>query len=150
MNSQQHQLLIDGYIAHMFGSEAAERHHASLLKREPRDINWHTQVSGSLLFFFAATNGPGLVHHWILDYLRKDTGLVIPQQIWVPQNRTEVQRYVAHEQLYPPIFLVHSDSRDLGFPLTDVAAGNCPSLRDADQMALVGPGSHAQIRINVS
>jgi hypothetical protein len=146
-------LLIDGYIAYTFGSAVAERYHASLLKREPRDINCHTQVSGSLVFFFAAapgTNGPGPVRYWTIDYRLKDAGLVIPQQIWVPQNRTEIQRYVAHEQLYPPIFLVHMDSSDLGFPLTDVAEGNCMSLRDADQMAPVGPGSHAQIRLNVS
>jgi hypothetical protein len=153
MNGQQPGLWVDGYLAHMFGPQAAEEYHASLLRRESRHINWQTQRSGFSLFFFAAapaTDGPGPVQQWIIDYLRKDTGLVIPQQIWAPRNRSDARRYVDNEQLHPPIFLVHSNSGDLGFPLTDVAAGNCMSLRDANQTAPVGPGVHAQIRINVS
>jgi hypothetical protein len=154
MSSQQpgqRLLWVDGYIAYMFDPQFAERYHTSLLRRESRDINWHTEEAGSLSFFLAAapiTNGP--VQHWIIDYVAKDTGPVIPQQIWAPRNRSDARRYVEHEQLHPPIFLVHRDSIDLGFPLTDVAAGNCMSLRGADQTAPVGPGVHAQIRINVS
>jgi hypothetical protein len=153
LDTQQPQLLVDGYIAQMFGPGIAEWYHASLLKRGTRDINWHTEESGSLLFFFAAVpgaNGPGPVHRWVIDLKLKYTGLVIRQQIWMPQNRTEVTRYVIQEQLHPPIFLVHRYSRDLGLPLTEVAAGNCMSLHGADQTAPVGPGYHAQIRINVS
>jgi hypothetical protein len=157
MNGQQPgqgHLWVDGYLAHMFGPQAAEEYHASLLRRESRHINWQTQRSGFSLFFFVTapvTDGPGQVQQWIiLDYLRKDTGLVIPQQIWVPRNRSDARRYVENEQLHPPIFFVHSNSGDLGFPLTDVAAGNCTSLRDANQTAPVGQGVHAQIRINVS
>lgn len=153
MNSQQKNPWIDGYLAHMFGSQDIVGYHASLLKREARDLIWHAQVSGSLLFFSAASPNPHDPNHWIIDYGRTERGLVIPQQIWVPSNRTEVQRYVVHEPLRPPIFLVHSDSSDLGFPLVDIAEGNCMNLRDADETAPVGllrSSSHAQIRINVS
>jgi hypothetical protein len=157
MDNQRHaqqQLLIDGYLAHMFGALAAERYHVSLLKRESQHINWQTKVSGSLVFFFAPAPRDGLGPdrgYWIIDYVTKDTGPVIPQQIWAPQNSSDaLRRYVEHEQMCPPIFLVHRDSVDLGFPLTDAAAGNCMSLRGADQTAPVGSGVHAQIRINVS
>jgi hypothetical protein len=157
MDNQHHaqQLWVDGYIAHMFGPQDAEGYHASLLRRELRYINWQIRESKSLLSFFATapgTGGPGPVQHWIIDHLHKDTGLVIPQQIWVPQNRSDARRYVENEQLHPPIFFVHSNLGHLGFPLTDVAAGNCVSLRDADQTAPVGPGvyAHILVRINVS
>jgi hypothetical protein len=153
MDNQQHgqqELWVDGYIAHMFGPQSAQGYHASLLRRESRDIDWRIGALGSLLFFIAAAPGTGPAQDWIIDYLRRHTGMVIPQQIWVPRNRSDARRYVDHEQLHPPIFLVHRNSVDLGFPLTDVAAGNCMSLRDANQTAPVGPGVHAQIRINVS
>jgi hypothetical protein len=153
MDNQQHgqqELWVDGYIAHMFGPQSAQGYHASLLRRESRDIDWRIGALGSLLFFIAAAPGTDPAQDWIIDYLRRHTGMVIPQQIWVPRNRSDARRYVDHEQLHPPIFLVHRDLGDLGFPLVNVAAGNCMSLRDANQTAPVGPGFHAQIGINVS
>ncbi|KAI0247755.1 hypothetical protein BJV78DRAFT_897257 [Lactifluus subvellereus] len=149
MEHVQLQLLIDGYIAHMFGPKDAEGYHVSLLGRESRLINWYTRVSPSLKIFFAApphgldTNQ----YDWAIDYAISHAGLVIPQQIWAPRNQSDAQRYVHHEQLRPPIFFVRK-SGNLGLPLIEAAAGSCMSLRGADQTAPVGPGAHAQIRIN--
>jgi hypothetical protein len=155
VDAQQHiqpQLWVDGYIAYMFGPQAAEGYHVSLLGRQPSLINWYTRVSWSLKIFYAAPpNGPGSNQYdWAIDYAINNTGLVIPQQIWAPRNQSDAQRYVHHEQLHPPIFFVHKTGGNLGLPLIEAAAGNCMSLRGADQIAPVGSGAHAQIRINVS
>ncbi|KAI0287075.1 hypothetical protein BC826DRAFT_889085, partial [Russula brevipes] len=83
-----------------------------------------------------------------IDYVVRDTGSVIPQQIWHPRKLSDTQRYVHHEQLRPPIFFVHRSGADLGIPLTEAAAGNCMHLRGADQVASVGTSTHTQIRIN--
>jgi hypothetical protein len=155
MDAQQHvqlDLFIDGYIAKMFGPQAAEGYHVQLLSRESRLVDSYTRPSGSLVIFFAAPpHGLGTnLHDWAIDYATKDTGLVIPQQIWAPRNQSDAQRYVHHERLRPPIFFVHRDYGNLGLPLIEAAAGNCMSLRDAEQTAPIGPSAHAQIRINVS
>ncbi|KAI9510125.1 hypothetical protein F5148DRAFT_640665 [Russula earlei] len=153
MDSQQiiqSHLLIDGYIAHMFGPQDAEAYHASLLRTEPRLIQWHASGSEFLGHFFAAPPA-GLESHqqdWVIDLATKDTGLVIPQQIWAPRKPSDAQRYVYHEQLRPPIFFIHKDGESLGIPVTEAAAGNCMHLRGADQAAAVGPTNHTQIRIN--
>ncbi|KAI0255610.1 hypothetical protein BJV78DRAFT_687969 [Lactifluus subvellereus] len=153
MDTQQHiqlHLLIDGYIAHMFSPRAAEIYHVSLLGRESRLINWYTRVSPSLeKAFFAAPHRLGSNQNdWAIDYAINDTGPVIPQPIWAPRHGLDAQRYVHHEQLCPPIFFVHKNCRDLGLPLIEAAAGNCMSLRGADQIAPVGSGHHIQLRIN--
>jgi hypothetical protein len=155
MNPQQdirRQLLIDGYIAHMFDPRGAEQYHVVLLRREPRFIQWYTSDTGPPDIFFASPP-PGQdtnQHDWAIDYVVRDTGSVIPQQIWHPRKPADAQRYVYHEQLRPPIFFVHRNGADLGIPLTEAAAGNCMHLRGADQVASIGTSTHTQIRINVS
>jgi hypothetical protein len=153
MDAQQHvqrQLLIDGYISNMFGSQAAEDYYVSLLRRESRLVNWYTRPAGSLVIFFAAPPYGLGTNHWAIDCATKNTGPVIPQQIWAPRNQSDAHRYVHNEQLHPPIFFVHRNYGNLGLPLIEAAAGNCMSLRDAEQIAPVGSSAHAQIRINVS
>ena len=157
MGTQQNfelDLLIDGYISHTFGSRDAETYHASLLGRNVQHIQWYTILPESPGIFFAAPPPPPATEsdqqRWAIDYAVKDTGLVVPQQIWAPRNSADAQRYVHNEQLRPPVFFVHKDGRSLGLPLIDASGGNCLSLRSADQPAGLGPSSHAQIRINVS
>jgi len=149
MVPQHPDLLIDGYLSHMFSPRDAETYHLSLLGRESRPIPWHVILPEEI--FFAAPP-PGVEPNqetWAIDYGIKDTGLVIPQQIWTPRKPSDEQRYVHHEQLRPPIFFAQKDG-SLGLPLKAAAAGNCMCLRDAGRVAGVGPSSHAQIRINVS
>jgi hypothetical protein len=147
------QLLIDGYIAHMFDPRGAEEYHASLLRREPRSIQWYTSDTGSPDIFFAAPP-PGQdtnQHDWAIDYVAQGYGFGDPAaDLETPENCRMTQRYVHHEQLRPPIFFVHRNGADLGIPLTEAAAGNCTHLRGADQVASVGSSTHTQIRINVS
>jgi hypothetical protein len=145
-------LLIDGYVSRMFGPKVAESYHASLLGRDPQHIQWYTILPEFPGIFFATpppvmeSDQQGLV----IDYVIKDTGLVIPQQIWAPRKMADAQRYVHNEQLRSPIFFVHRDGRSLGLPLMDASGGNCMSLRGANQPAGLSPSTHAQIRINVS
>ena len=153
MDTQQNfepDLLIDGYISRTFRPRDAEAYHASLLRREPQHIQWYTILPEFPGIFFAtppAGTEPDQ-QGWAIDYVIKDTGLVIPQQIWAPRKAADAQRYV-HE-LRPPIFFVHRDGRSLGLPLMEASGGNCMSLRGADQLAGLGQSAHAQIRINVS
>ena len=115
-------------------------------------INW-SFILPERLFFAAPTSQPGLESNqegWPIDYAIKNIGRVIPQQRWSPRTATHEQRYVHNEQLRPPIFFVLNDCTKLGLPLKAAAAGNCMSLRGAEQAAGVGPRSQAEIRINVS
>jgi hypothetical protein len=156
MDAQQNfepDLLIDGYVSRMFGPKDAESYHASLLRREPQHIQWYTILPEFPGIFFA-TPPPAMEsgqQGLAIDYVIKYTGPVIPQRIWAPRKMADAQRYVHNEQLRPPIFFVHRDGRGLGLPLVDASAGNCMSLRSADQPAGLSPSTtHAQIRINVS
>ena len=142
-------LFVDGYLSHMFGPLDAEIYHTSLLGTESGLIPRHATPPEGI---FVAAAPPGVEPNqgvWELDYAIKDAGVVIPQQIWAPRKPADAQRYVHHEQLRPPIFFALKDG-SLGLPLTAGAAGSCMCLRGAEQVAAVGPGSHAQIRINVS
>src|SRR5579863_4704988 len=134
------ELLIDGYISRMFGPQGAQAYHASLLGREPQHLQQYTALPESPGIFFATP--PPVIgsnqQSCAIDYVPKDTGPVIPQQIWAPRKTADEQRYVRNEQLRPPIFFVHKDGRSLGIPLTEAAGGNCMSLRGADQPAGVG------------
>ena len=154
MGPQDSDLLIDGYLSQMFSSCDAEKYHISLLGRESHLIQRHVILpEGNFLATPPPTPPPGLESNqeaWAIDYAINDTGRVIPQQIWAPRKPADEQRYVRHEQLRPPIFFVLKDGRSLGLPLIEAAAGDCMRLRDAGQVAGVGPSSHAQIRISVS
>jgi hypothetical protein len=143
-------LLIDGYLSHMFTSRDAEQYHLSLLRRESEPIQCHFSLPERLFFAAPPSGLESNQAAWVIDYVMKDLGLVIPQKIWAPRKASDAQRYVHHEQLRPPIFFVQNDGINLGLPLRAAAAGNCMSLRGAGQPAGVGPTLHAQIRINVS
>ena len=152
-NFSHEDLLIDGYVSHMFGPRNAEAYFSSLLMREPQHIQWHP-IHPEGIFRAAAPSGlesnQSNQEGWAIDYAIKDTSLVILQQIWTPRKPSDEQRYVHHEQLRPPIFFALNDSTSLGLSLREAAVGNCSCLRGAQQAAHVGPSSHAQIRINVS
>jgi len=151
VDPQHHDLLIDGYLSHMFGPRDAESYHVSLLGRKSQLIQWHvTLPEGIFVAASRAGQEPNQEETWAIDYAIRDAGVVIPQQIWAPRNPSDAQRYVNHE-LHPPIFFALRDGQRLGLSLIDAAAGNCMYLRGAEQVASsVGRSSHVQIRINVS
>ena len=145
-------VLIDGYISHMFGPQVADEYYVSLLRREPGQVQWHADVADTGAFL--ATPPPGLTsgqHDWVVDYVVKDTGPVIRQKIWAPRKASDKRRWVDHVQLNPPIFFIHDNGQDdLGLPLREAAGGNCMGLRGAEEAVPVGSMAHVQIRINVS
>ncbi len=152
MNPQQQKdLRIDGYISQMFDPQVAQEYHVSLLRREPGQIQWQADVTGTGVFLTAPPPGqPSGQHGWAIDYAVRNTGPVIRQKIWEPKKSSDKLRWVDHEQLHPPIFFIHKNGQDLGLPLIEAAGGNCMSLRGAEEAASVGTSAHAQIRINVS
>ncbi|KAF8475377.1 hypothetical protein DFH94DRAFT_635373 [Russula ochroleuca] len=147
--NDQRDLLVDGYIAHMFGPLDAEAYYVTLLKMETRHIQWHIDLTGA--FLAAPPPEPATDRHdWVIDYAIRSAGPVIPQNIWVPKRSSDKVRRRDHERLHPPIFFIHKSGRDLGLPLFEAAQGNCISLRGAEEAAFVTTSAHAQIRTNVS
>jgi hypothetical protein len=146
----QRDLCIDGYIAQMFGPQAAQKYHVSL-RREPGQTQLQADVAGTDAFLATPLPGPTSGQHgWVTDYAVKDRGPVIRQKIWTPKKESDKRRWVDHDQLHPPIFFIHKDGKDLGLPLMDAAGGDCRCLRGAEETAPVGTSAHAEIRINVS
>jgi hypothetical protein len=145
------ELFIDGYISHTFKSKDAEEYQVSLLKRDLGQIQWHTDTTRAY-FLVTPPAGPSTDQDdgIIVDYVVKDTGPVIWQNIWVPKKPSDKVRRVDHEQLNPPIFFIHNNGQELGLPLIKAAGGDCSRLRGAEEAALVGSSAHAQIRVNVS
>jgi hypothetical protein len=146
-------LLIDGYVSHMFGPQDAEAYF-SLLTNKSQDMLWEIIIPSEGIFYAPAPSVLESDQHnqeaWAVDYVVKDTDSVVPQHIWTPLRPPDEMRYVHHETLRPPIFFANKDGRALGLSLREAAAGNCMCLRGAEHMAPVGRGSHAQIRVNVS
>ena len=140
----------DGYAARTFTPKDAEMYLVRLLKlAHPRQIQWRTHVTGAVL----AAPPAGIMsdqRDCVIDYAVRDTGSVIPQNIWTPKKMSDKVRNVDYEQLGCPIFFIHNNGQDLGIPLIDAAMGTCMSLRGAEGAAPVGPSVHIQIRINVS
>ncbi|KAI0259451.1 hypothetical protein BC834DRAFT_974254 [Gloeopeniophorella convolvens] len=150
MNGQQ--LLVDGYIANMFGPLDAQGYHSSLLGVDASQLQIHANVAGWENTFLVTPPTPPNVNPrlhlppWVLDYALVTRGTVIPQAIWTPTNQADVQRYV--QQLCLPVFFIDRYSGRPGLPLINAAGGDCGSLRGANDPAPVGPGHKAQIRIN--
>jgi hypothetical protein len=147
-------LLIDGYISHMFGPLDAEKHHATLLRREPQLIQWYSIPIFPGIFFAESPTEPGFDQElepesWAIDYVVKDMGVVIPQQRWAPRPSADAQRYIHHQELCPPIFFLHEDGESLGLPLVEAACGECSHLQDAMHAAAISSITYTQICINV-
>lgn len=145
MASHSPHLLVDGYIATMFGPRDAPAYHSYLLGRGSGPLREYRDPRYPRLFLAAPPYIPGLDPHtppWVIDQVIRATGTVVPQQRWVPRN-------LQYESLRPPIFFVQRNG-ELGLRLDQAAGGNCMSLQGASQPAPLGEASstHAQIRIN--
>ena len=86
---------------------------------------------------------------WLLDYIARDVGTVVPQSLWSPPTTTDAQRY-SIASLNMPIFFIQRDRTTLGLPLNQAATGNCSAILNAHQTAPVGDCHTAVIRIMVS
>jgi hypothetical protein len=85
---------------------------------------------------------------WLLDYISRHYGTVVPQRIWAPAAPGDVQRYSTVSNM--PIFFVKSDRRTLGLRLVQAALGNCAGLLNGQVAAPVGGCSTTYIRVMVS
>jgi len=150
-NISREELLIDGYVSHTFGPQDAEAYFSALLMSRPQHIQWQI-IPPEGIFYAAAPpcldSNQDDQEAWAIDRAIKHTGRVIPQHIWTPRLSPDVQRYVRHETLRPPILFIHEDGGSLGLSLREAAAGNCMCIRGAEQAARVGPSNHVQLRIN--
>ena len=106
MDTQQNfepELLIDGYISRMFGPQAAQAYYVSLLGIEPQHVQHYTAIPESPGIFFATP--PPVIgsdqQSWAIDYVIRDTGPVIPQQIWAPRITTNTNATSAMNNYVP-------------------------------------------------
>ncbi|KAI0277836.1 hypothetical protein BGY98DRAFT_1186968 [Russula aff. rugulosa BPL654] len=83
---------------------------------------------------------------WLLDYIVRDVGTVVPQSLWSPPTTTDAQRY-SIASLNMPIFFIQRDRTTLGLPLNQAATGNCSAILNAHQTAPVGDCHTTFIRI---
>ena len=85
---------------------------------------------------------------WLLDYSIADTGTVVPQELWSPQNVNDFRQYVTDAELQMPIFFAQENGH-LGLSLDDAMNGRCQNLRDARMQAHLGGKTTTHIRIKV-
>ena len=111
--------------------------------------------NGAFLLLHPAVQGVRPVTHinklpaWILDFVMRDVGTIVPQRLWTPTATSDAQRY-GTVPLNMPIFFVHTDFMTLGLPLSQAAAGACSTLLHARHPAPVGDRHTTFIRIMVS
>ena len=85
---------------------------------------------------------------WLLDYGITQTGTVVTQELWSPQNVNDFRQHVQEAELQMPIFFTQENGH-LGLSLDDAMNGRCQTLRDARVHAHLGGKATTFIRINV-
>jgi hypothetical protein len=147
-------LYTHGYIARMLGTMQAPGYFTHLLHFDER--NFQLVVSNGAFLLLHPT--PQNVHPityignrpaWLLDYMLRDVGTVVPQRLWAPAANSDAQRY-GTVPLNMPIFFVQRDHTTIGLPLNQAASGQCPALLNARHPAPVGTCHTTSIRIVVS
>jgi hypothetical protein len=147
-------LYTHGYIARMIGAMQAPRYFTQLLRFDERNIQLAVSSGAFLLLHPAVENVRPITHignspAWLLDYMLRDVGTVVPQRLWAPTTTSDAQRY-GTVPLNMPIFFIQSDRTTLGLPLNQAASGNCSVLLNARHPAPVGHIHTTFIRIMVS
>jgi len=156
---------VDGYISQTFRPNSAEHYLRYLLKtnRSGLSLNQTSQTllnqDGSGVFVARSIpddispppslqdrNGHPL---WLLDYSIVQTGTVIPQVRWSPENVNDHRQHVAEAILQMPIYFVQQTGV-LGLSLDDAINGRCQTLRDSRVQAQLGGKTTTHIRIGVS
>ncbi|KAI9511236.1 hypothetical protein F5148DRAFT_1281043 [Russula earlei] len=153
-NWQRDLLYTHGNIARAFGAQDAAEYFTRLLRIDEHFCHLSFAHNGPETFFVTWPTVPSahpsvLIANrpaWLLDYLVRNYGTVVPQGIWSPANPADAQRY-NNVPLNMPIFFVHNDRRSLGLPVTSANAGNCMGLLNAHATAPVGECHTTYIRI---
>jgi hypothetical protein len=149
-------LYTHGYIALTLGARDAPQYLTRLLRVDER---FHRPIFSHEwpdVFFITNPVIPDPRPHayianrpaWLLDYVLRNYGTVVPQSIWSPGTPSDAQRY-NNVPLNMPIFFVQNDLRSLGLGVVHAAAGNCTGLLNARDTAPVGSCHTTSIRIKV-
>ena len=145
----------DGYISKMVGPLEAARYFTRLLQFDERQLRLVISPHGAIYIILPAVqharpstlidNRPA----WLLDFLYRDYGTVVPQSIWSPATAGDAQRY-CNVPLNMPIFFVHGERGTLGLRLAQATAGRIEGLMNGRAPAPIGNGHTTSIRIKVS
>jgi len=151
---QRDLLCTHSYIARMLGAAHAPRYFSQLVRVDEHTFQLVISNETFWLLYPAVkdvhpTTYIGNRHAWLLDYMMRNVGTVVPQRLWTPAATSDAQQY-GTVPLNMPIFFVQKDSVTLGLPLDQAAAGNCAALLNARAPAPVGQCSTTTIRILVS
>ena len=151
-------VLVDGFLAHMFSSQDSHAFFALLL-RTPDFLRYY-RVSYSRGVWYITQNVPSVRGPSVgvptqnpslpLDFSVKGTqGTVVPQRRWIPADRIDFRRFVAEATLQLPIFFVNRNGV-VGFWLPDILQGSDRDLYNRDSEASLGGVATTHVRINVS
>jgi hypothetical protein len=158
-SASSNRVLVDGYIAHCFTSQQAERYFRCLLKSDVATAGVYPAsiTPGIEATFFFVSSVPTHISHqspgqsrWTLDrgVVHNGLGSVVPQTLWGPHTATDRKHYVKEAELQLPIFFQCSDGK-LGLSLEAAASGRCHGLIDTHGFAPLGFKSTTHIRIVV-
>ena len=161
MSSYGTELLVDGYISRaLHPNKSAEVYLSHLLKTRNLKELCQTLSSPSGVVFVVRNAKrllppqPLMSDHdgvplWLLDYVIKDIGTVVPQRLWTPHNKNDFKQHVEEADLQLPVFFIHENG-DLGLSLEDAVSGRChDTLWDARTYAQLGGKTTTHIRISV-
>ncbi|KAH9955293.1 hypothetical protein BC827DRAFT_1271823 [Russula dissimulans] len=148
-------LYTHGTIARTLGARDAALYFTRLLRVDERALQplFHHEwpeafftnsptVPSAYPSVYTPSNRPA----WLLDYVVRNYGTVVPQRIWSPGTAADAQRY-NNVALNMPIFFVHNDRMTLGLQLVSAAAGHCVGLMNGRATAPVGTCHTTSIRI---
>ena len=152
-------LLTDGYITRSFQIEPATQYFCNVLGISTVPPLKALSFPGRESIFLAVDHAtaPKILPHvsdengrdfWVLDRKISSGGPVVPQGI-PPPTDTDVGGRADLSDLQFPIFFENVDGK-LGIPLEAAAAGQCGTLRNAQEYAQLGASSTAYICIAVS
>jgi len=155
-------ILVDGFLAHMFSPQDAYVFFTLLLKTP--DFLRYYHVSYSQGVWLITQNAPLHVHQpslevstqnppLALDFSVQATqGTVVPQRRWIPAEENNVRRHVQEAALQLPIFFINQNGGDrgVGFWLPDILQARDSDLYNRGSTASLGGVATTNIRINVS
>jgi len=150
-------LLVDGFIPHMFSPEDAYTYFSVLLGT-PNFMRYYG-ISYSKAVWYIVQNThrikppfrgapvPNLPLPLDFD-VRKTEGTIVPQCRWIPMDELDHRRHVQDVMLQLPIFFVNRRSGGVGFWLPDILRGHDHDLSNGGTRAPLGGITTTHIRIN--
>src|ERR1700733_5592047 len=114
MSRYSNDLLVDGYISRAFYPNRSAELYISHLLKTTRNLKELYQtlpapVGSGVVFVIREASRPlrqpplmwdsGRVPLWLLDYVIKDIGTVVPQTLWTPHNRNDFRQHVEEADL---------------------------------------------------